>query len=48
MKKNKRKRVISDNDENVNNAKKNKITSRRYGACGKTGHNARTCTIKIE
>ena len=37
-----------NNNENVGNAKKNRATSRQYGACGETGHNARTCIIKIK
>ena len=39
---------MSDDNENVGNAKKSRATSRRYDACGKTGHNARTCTIKVK
>ena len=39
---------MPNNDENVNNAKKSKVTSRRCGAYGETGHNARTCSIKID
>ena len=39
---------MPDDDENASNAKKNKITSRRYSACGETDHNARTCSTKID
>ena len=46
--KDKRKRVMPDDDENASNAKKSKVTSRRCGACGETGHNARTCPTKID
>ena len=47
-KKNKKKRVISDNDENADNAKKNKATSRWCGIYDKIEHNARTYQIKID
>ena len=39
---------MSDDNENVNNTKKNKATSRRCGACGETGYNTRTCIIRVE
>ena len=39
---------MSDNNKNVNNVKKSRATSRRYGVCDKIGHNARIYTIKIE
>ena len=47
-KKDKGKRVIPDDDENAGNAKKSRATSRRCGTCDKTGHNARTCQIKVD
>ena len=37
-----------NDDENINNAKKNKAISRRYNACGKTEYNTRTYIIKVE
>ena len=39
MKKNKEKRIMPNNNKNVNNTKKNKMTSRRYNVYNKTNHN---------
>ena len=38
---------MPNNNENANNVKKSKITSRRYNIYNKIGHNARTYLIKI-
>ena len=39
---------MSNNNKNVNNVKKSRAISRRCGACGKIGHNARTYIIKVK
>ena len=47
-KKDKEKRIISNNNKNINNAKKNKATSRRYDICDKIKHNTQTYLIKVD